>query len=338
MESIRLLDVLLIIVGFLVLIKGADFLVSGASSLAKKLRISDLAIGLTIVAMGTSAPELLVNIISGLQATKAAPEEVQNATGLVFGNIIGSNIFNIFLILGFASVIYPLSVKRSILTKDVPYCIGGMLLLLVLANDTWFGGEKNELSQVDGIILLTGFSIFIFHTFFNVRRGVDVNEDEDDDDVEILSTYKSILFVVLGIAGLGLGGNLVVDSSVSIAEAMNIPKRVIGLTILAGGTSLPELAASSVAAFNKKSDLAIGNIIGSNIFNTMMVLAVTGIATGPLAYEALKLNLDMYITLGGMLLLVGFMYTLDRGKIDRVEGMVLLTGFLGYICLIYVSL
>ena len=337
MKSLLIWDILLVIAGFLVLIKGADFLVSGASSLAKKLNVSDLAIGLTIVAMGTSAPELLVNIISGIKAGKLDSKEAQDATGLVFGNIIGSNIFNIFLILGVSSVIFPLSVKRSVLRKDVPYCIIGMIVLLLLVNDTWFGAKENSLSKLDGILLLIGFSAFILHTFINIRRGIDV-EEEEEEDIETFSTSKSLIMIVIGIAGLAWGGNLAVNSSVNIAEAMNIPKRIIGLTILAGGTSLPELATSSVAAFNRKSDLAVGNVIGSNIFNTMMVLAVTGVFTGPLSYEATKLNWDMYIALGGMALLVSFMYTLGRSKIDRAEGIALLVGFLGYAFLIYTRL
>ena len=320
----------MIIGGFVLLIKGADFLVSGASSLAKKFKISDLAIGLTIVAMGTSAPELLVNILSGSQ----------NKTGLVFGNIIGSNIFNLFLILGIASIIFPMSVRRSVLVKDVPYCIAGLVLLLVLANDSWFFGGPDGLSRLDCIILLSVFVLFLGHTFVNLRKGTEV--DLEDEDIVTYSASKSIIFIVLGIVGLSFGGEFVVEGAIDIATMFKVDEKIIGLTILAGGTSLPELATSVVAAFNRKSDLAVGNIVGSNIFNTLMVLSVTGLLTsdkgGVLSYDADPLNTDMYITLGGMFMLVAFMFTLRRRKIDRAEGVVLLIGFIAYFCLIYTRL
>ena len=317
----------MIIGGFVLLIKGADFLVSGASSLAKKFNVSDLAIGLTIVAMGTSAPELLVNILSGSQGQ----------TGLVFGNIIGSNIFNLFLILGTASIIFPMSVQRSVLVKDVPYCIASLLLLFVLANDSWFSEGPDGLDNWDCIILLTVFAAFIGHTFINIRKGTEV--DLEDEDIVTYPTRKSIIFIVLGIVGLSFGGSWVVDGAIEIATKFKVDEKIIGLTILAGGTSLPELATSVVAAFNKKSDLAVGNIVGSNIFNTLMVLSVTGLSsTGLLDYAADPLNIDMSITLGGMFLLVAFMFTLRRRKIDRVEGVVLLIGFIAYSCFIYTRL
>ena len=321
----------MIIGGFILLIKGADFLVSGASSLAKKLNVSDLAIGLTIVAMGTSAPELLVNILSGSQAK----------TGLVFGNIIGSNIFNLLLILGCASIIFPISVQRSVLTKDVPYCVGGLLLLLVLANDRWFFEDRTDgLDILDCSILLSVFVIFIAHTFVNLRRDTGVI-DEEDEEIVVYPVSKSILFIVLGIVGLSFGGEFVVDGAIEVAKEYNVDEKIVGLTVLAAGTSLPELATSVVAAFNRKSDLAVGNIIGSNIFNTLMVLPITGLLTssqGPLSYDSDVLNTDMFITLAGMTMLIAFMFTLRRRKIDQVEGAVFLVSFIAYTCLIYTRL
>ena len=323
----------LIIIGFGLLIKGADFLVNGASSLAKRLRVSDLAIGLTIVAMGTSAPELVVNFFSGSNAGGDI-ETSKKALGLVFGNIIGSNIFNIFLILGTASLIYPLTVQKSALYKDVPYCIGGLILLLFFVNDNWFNSEAtNLLSIPEAIILIILFTVFIGHTFVEIRKGNVVDEDEE---INILPLWKTVLFISLGIAGLVYGGNLAVTYAVKVAEAYHISERIIGLTILAGGTSLPELATSTVAAFNKKSDLAVGNVVGSNIFNTLFVLPITTFTTAaitPLYYDTTS-NLDMYITMIGMLLLVLFMFTLRTRQIDRAEGILFLLGFVCYAYLI----
>ncbi len=331
MKDIPVLDILMIIGGFVLLIKGADLLVSGAASVAKRMRVSDVTIGLTVVAMGTSAPELLVNVLSG------SKEEHD----LVFGNIIGSNIFNLFLILGMSSVIFPMTVSRSLLIKDVPYCTVGLLLLLVLVNDSFFfPGQEDVLSFTDGLILLTVFAIFLAHTFINVRRGIGV-EENDEQAVELSKLPKSILFIILGVIGLASGGHFVVTGAISIADAFHVSKKIIGLTILAGGTSLPELATSCVAAFNRKGDLAVGNIIGSNIFNILMVLGVTVVfSTGgnPLRYNADPLNEDMLITLAGMGLLVIFMYSLKRRKVDRIEGAFFLLGFLGYAYLIYTRL
>ena len=325
-----IIPVLMIIGGFLLLIKGADFLVSGASSLAKRFNVSDLTIGLTIVAMGTSAPELLVNILSGHQSK----------TDLVFGNIIGSNIFNLFLILGTASIIFPMSVQRSILRKDVPYCTLGLILLLFLVNDHWFfPGQANGLGTWDCIILLSVFVIFLMHTFINLRKGS--NTDINEEEIITYSSSKSIVFIVLGIVGLSFGGDLVVNGAVDLALKFEIDEKIIGLTILAAGTSLPELATSCVAALNRKSDLAVGNIIGSNIFNTLMVLPLTGLITsskGALHYDAHILNTDMYITIAGMLMVVAFMFTFRRSKIDRSEGAILLLCFFAYAYLIYTRL
>ena len=325
--AIHIWDIVVLILGFLMLIKGADLLVSGASSLAKRFRVSDLAIGLTIVAMGTSAPELVVNILSSKDGEK---------TSLAFGNIVGSNIFNLFLILGTASVILPLAVKGSVLRKDLPYSVVSLLLFVLLINDTWFGGTENAFSWIDGLVLLIFFVVYMLHTFWNMRRGIDVDEEEEED-IPRYSLGKSIVYVALGMVGLAFGGDFVVDGAVHVAEALNVDKAIVGLTVLAAGTSLPELATSVVAALNRKSDLAVGNVIGSNIFNVAMVIPVTALVTsgnGPMPYENI-LNLDIFITFFGIALLVLFMYTLDSRKIDRSEGLVLLVCFCVYSYLIY---
>ena len=254
-----LLAGLLIIVGFVLLIKGADFLVNGASSLAKRYNVSDIAIGLTVVAMGTSAPELVVNIISGSGGHN----------DVVFGNIIGSNIFNMFLILGVSAVIYPLTVQKNALWKEVPYSLIATVVLFIMVNGVLlFGSEINELTALDGGILLVMFCAFLFYVFKNMQRTGDVGADLEE--IEMYGSLKTTMMIVLGMGGLAFGGQLIVENSIKIANSFGVSEKVIGLTILAAGTSLPELATTAVAAFHKKSDLAVGNIVGSNIFNILL--------------------------------------------------------------------
>ncbi|WP_425392395.1 calcium/sodium antiporter [Ekhidna sp.] len=315
------LNFLLVVVGFVLLIKGADYLVNGASSLAKRFNVSDIAIGLTVVAMGTSAPELVVNIIAGSEQGAGGANEV------VFGNIIGSNIFNIFLILGISAVIYPLTVERNALWKEVPYSLVATIVFFILVNDVmFFGGEKNGLEISDGIILLVMFVLFLVYIFMNLSRNP---EAEIAEDIEIHGSVKTTVMIVVGIVGLVVGGNFIVDNAVQIAKFFNVSDKMIGLTILAAGTSLPELATSAVAAFNKKSDLAVGNIVGSNIFNLLLVLGSTSLVHAPLVYDA-TLNTDLIIVMVGTFMLFIFMFTLNKYKLDRAEGMVYLIGFIAY--------
>lgn len=310
-------NILLIIVGFVLLIKGADSMISGASSLAKRFNISDIAIGLTVVAMGTSAPELVVNMISGA----AGHNEV------VYGNIIGSNIFNLFLILGIAAVIYPITVEKNALWKEIPYSLLATIVFFVLVNDVlFFGAEENSLTALESSLLIFMFGLFLLYIFFNMKETGDI---EVLDDIEIYSNLKTTLLIVGGIFGLSLGGKLIVDNAVEMATVFGVSQKMIGLTILAAGTSLPELATTAVAAFQKKSDLAIGSIVGSNIFNLLLVLALTGIISGPLVYDSV-LNVDLILIMVGTFMLFVFMYTLDKYKIDRMEGVLYLVGFVCY--------
>lgn len=315
------LNFLLVVVGFVLLIKGADYLVNGASSLAKRFNVSDIAIGLTVVAMGTSAPELVVNIISG-----AVQDGDSGANEVVFGNIIGSNIFNIFLILGISAVIYPLTVERNALWKEVPYSLLATFIFFILVNDVlFFDADKNSLDVNDGIILLVMFVLFLVYIFMNLSR----NPEAEVEDIELHSSLKTTIMIVLGIVGLVFGGNLIVENAVTIAKFFKVSDKMIGLTILAAGTSLPELATSAVAAFHKKSDLAVGNIVGSNIFNLLLVLGATSIVHAPLIYVS-ALNTDLYLVMIGTFMLFIFMFTLNKFKLDRAEGVVYLIGFLAY--------
>lgn len=320
-------NLILITFGFVLLIKGADFLVNGASSLAKRFNVSDIAIGLTIVAMGTSAPELVVNIISGTVQSE------QGTHDIVFGNIIGSNIFNIFLILGISSVIYPLTVQRNALWKEIPYSLLATLFFFLLVNDRLVtGAEKNTLDIVDSIILIAMFILFLVYIFMNLSRSPD--DSELIEDIEVYGSVKTTVMIIVGIAGLIFGGKMIVDNAVSIAQAFHVSEKLIGLTILAAGTSLPELATSAVAAFQKKSDLAVGNIVGSNIFNLLLVIGATGLIHHPLGYPD-TLNLDMYFVMVGTFLLFIFMFTFKKYKLDRSEGVIYLLGFVAYMYILF---
>lgn len=324
------ISLLLIIVGFVLLIKGADLLVNGASSLAKRFNVSDIAIGLTIVAMGTSAPELVVNIISG---NVISPEGTHD---VVFGNIIGSNIFNIFLILGVSSVIYPLTVQRNALWKEIPYSLVATLIFFLLVNDVMFGlGDTNQVGILDGIILLIMFSLFLLYIFLNLQRNPD--DSELIEDIVALPGWKTTVFILLGIFGLTVGGRMIVDNAVQIAKAFHVSEKLIGLTILAAGTSLPELATSAVAAFQKKSDLAVGNIVGSNIFNLLLVIGVTAIIHNPIIFNTV-LNTDIIIVMIGTFMLFIFMFTFKAYKLDRSEGVIYLLGFAGYMFYLFTRL
>lgn len=315
-------NLILVAVGFVLLIKGADLLVNGASSLAKRFNVSDIAIGLTVVAMGTSAPELVVNMISGTVTSDGGTNDI------VFGNIIGSNIFNIFLILGVSSVIYPLTVQANALWKEIPYSLLATFIFFILVNDQlFFGKESNSLGMIDASILLVMFGLFLTYIFMNLQRNPDDNELIED--IEIYTNLKTTVMIVLGIAGLVFGGQMIVDNAVSIANAFDVSEKLIGLTILAAGTSLPELATSAVAAFQRKSDLAVGNIVGSNIFNLLLVIGATGLVHSPLSFDSV-LNTDLYIVMLGTFLLFIFMFTFKKYKVDRAEGIVYLLGFLAY--------
>jgi len=319
-----LINLLLVAIGFVLLIKGADFLVNGASSLAKRFNISDIAIGLTVVAMGTSAPELVVNLISGGKENHE----------LIFGNIIGSNIFNIYLILGISSVIYPLTVQRNALWKEVPYSLLATIAFFVLVNDAiFFGKDNGYLSFWDGVILLVMFCSFLLYIFLNLQR----HPDSESEEIVIYSSVKTTVMIVLGIIGLVFGGEMIVSNAVDIAQYYEVSQKLIGLTIVAAGTSLPELATSAVAAFHKKSDLAVGNIVGSNIFNLLLVLGMTAVVHHPLQYNEI-LNIDLYLVMIGTFLLFIFMFTFDKYKLDRAEGIFYLIGFVGYMYYLFVRL
>jgi cation:H+ antiporter len=311
-------QIALLILGFVILIKGADWLVDGGSALARKYKISELAIGLTIVAFGTSMPELVVNTFAAYQSH----------ADIVFGNIIGSNIFNLFAILGIAGLIAPLVVQSSTVWKEIPISFLAALLLLLLANS--FVSENQILSRIDGIILLVCFGMFLYYVFLQMKSDItlsDINRKE-------LSNIKIGLFIFLGLAFLIIGGRLVVINSVEIAGFLGISETIIGLTIVAAGTSLPELATSVVAAIKKNNDIAVGNIIGSNIFNIFFILGVSALIK-PVDFN-IKFNFDIYLLGAGTLLVFLAMFSGKKMKLDRWEAGILLMIYIGYnILLIY---
>jgi|SRR5690554_1319533 len=307
-----LISVALIIIGFTSLIFGANWLVDGASSLAKKHNVSDLVIGLTIVAFGTSAPELVVNSVASFDGF----------SDIVFGNIIGSNNFNLFIILGIAGLIYPISVQSSTAWKEIPISLIAALLLLVLANN-FFIDQNPEISRLDGLILLIAFLGFLYYVFKQLKT-----ENAEVMAFKHKSNYKIWGLVLFGITGLIIGGKFVVDSSVRVATELGVSQKVIGLTIIAAGTSLPELVTSVVAALKKNSDIAIGNVIGSNIFNVLLILSISAFID-PIQFNP-NFNQDIWILIGGSVFLIIAMFTGKRKKLDRWEALILLSFYLIY--------
>src|SRR5690606_35462472 len=261
------LNLLLLITGFVILIKGADYMVAGASSLARRFNVSPLVIGLTVVAFGTSAPEMTVNIINSTAGRNEA----------IFGNIIGSNLFNLLFILGVTGLIYPLVVQKSSVKYEVPFSLSGIFTVWLLVNDQAVRGESNNfLSRIDALILFTGFLIFLVYIYRSLKTKTD---DTEGESIKQYKTGISIIMVIGGIAMLIGGGYLVTENAVGIAQHFGLSEKLIGLTILAVGTSLPELATTVVAAFKRQTDIAIGNVVGSNIFNIFLILAINGIIT-----------------------------------------------------------
>lgn len=309
-------QILLLILGFGTLIKGADWLVDGASALARKHKISELAIGLTIVAFGTSMPEFVVNTFAAYQSH----------ADIAFGNIIGSNIFNLFAILGIAGLITPLIVQSSTVWKEIPFSFLAALLLFLLSNS--FFSENQVLSRMDGLILLIFFCFFLYYVFWQLKTDniqIEVNKKE-------FSNLKIWMLIGLGLAFLIAGGKLVVTNSVKIAEVLGISQTIIGLTIVAAGTSLPELATSVVAAIKKNNDIAVGNIIGSNIFNIFFILGVSSLIR-PLEFN-LNFNKDLYLLGLGTILLFIAMFSGKKKKLDRWEAGILLLIYIGYTILL----
>jgi len=305
--------------GFALLIFGANNLVNNASSLASKLHIPNLVIGLTIVAFGTSSPELVVSIISSIQGNSE----------IAIGNVVGSNIFNILAIMGISAVIFPLAVKSTTTWIEIPLCLLSALLVLFLAHS---GPADNSgyplISRTDGYIFLFMFLVFVFYNYHLAKKG----DITDEIKVRERSIKRSVFMIVTGLALLVLGGRLVVLSSVKIALEIGIPERIIGLTIVSIGTSLPELVTSLVAALKGNTDIAVGNIVGSNIFNVFLILGVSAVIN-PVPLIA-GTNTDLLVNIFASLLLVAFIFTGKGRHIERWEGLFFIIAYILYIAFI----
>jgi len=302
----------LFIIGFFILIKGAHWLVGGGSSLAKALGVSDFFIGLTVVAFGTSLPEMFIDVTAAIKGN----------TGLVIGDIVGSNVTNILLILGIAAVIYPLRIRHGVVWKEIPFTFVAALLVLLLGND------RLVLSRMDGLVLLSLFGIYLYY-LFSIGKSA---PETLDTGGKRLDTKKSIILIIAGLFGLFLGSRLVVVSAVFIAGKFNISETVIGLTVIALGSSLPELTASIVAALKKHSDLALGNIVGSNIVNIFLILGVCSVIR-PLPLRPQD-NFAIAIAILASVLLFVSAFVGKRRVIDRWIGIVFIAVYIFYIVIV----
>ena len=302
-----ILNILFIVIGIVLVLWGADRLTEGASALARRMSVPEIVIGLTIVAAGTSAPELFVSMVSALKDT---PD-------MAVGNVVGSNIFNTLLIVGCSAMVAPMVIAKSTVRKDIPFAVAASVLLLIAIL------IGNDISRADGLMLLAGFVVFMVYTFqVAMKTGVEATATT----AAPVNVWKSILYVLGGLGGLVFGSDLFVDSASDVARQLDISEGVIGLTIVAGGTSLPELATSVVAARKGQSAMAIGNVIGSNVFNILLILGVTA-TISPMQIQGIT-TVDLTVMLASVLMVWGFAYT--KYTVARWEGAVLTTLFFIY--------
>jgi len=303
-----------IIGGIILLILGAEVLVRGAGSLAKKMSISEMVIGLTVVAFGTSAPELVVNTF----------EAAGGQNEIVFGNIIGSNMANILLVLGIAGLISPLTILKNTVWKEIPFLLVATAAVFLLVHDGWFGvSAANLLSRTDGLLLLGLFACFLAYTYSILRAK------SPHRHVRTYATWASVLLLVAGLAALFFGGRFTVNGAVAVARQLGISEKMIAATIIALGTSLPELATSAVAAYRGRCELAVGNVVGSSIFNLLMVLGISGVIR-PVSYSS-SFDVDSLALVGATVLLFVTMFMGKRHRLDRPEAALMLTGYAAYI-------
>ncbi len=327
-------NIFLLVIGVVITVFASNYLVDGASDLAKKFNISDLVIGLTIVAFGTSSPELAVNISSSMKGD----------TAIAIGNILGSNIFNVFIILGIAAVIYPVRVQSNSVWIEIPLSLLAAVVVGICANDIYFdGGTKNVITRTDGLILLGFFIVFMYYTFYTAQAG---NPAEDTLAIEthnelakkeLMPLWKSGAYIGVGLVGLYFGSEWMVEGAKYVAKQGGLSDDVIGLTIVAAGTSMPELATSATAAYKKNSDIAIGNVVGSNIFNIFFILGVSG-CIAPLPFTSPTAFVDIMMTILASVMVFTFTL-LGKGRmISRGEGGVLIAIYIGYLWYLLSSL
>ena len=310
-----MLDLICLIGGLALILIGANALTDGSAAVAKKFRISDLVIGLTIVAFGTSAPELVISLLSS----------IKGSAEMAIGNVVGSNIFNILMIIGCTALVLPMKVGEGTMSKEIPLVILSSFVLAFFANDILLdGGSVNVISRIDGLVLLAFFLIFMRYTFAIARNGSDT-ESGEEQKIKEMPGWKSALFILAGLIG---GGQLFVEGANGIARSLGVSESIIGLTLVAGGTSLPELATSITAALKKNSGIAIGNVIGSNLFNIFFVLGGSA-SVSPLPMGNIN-NVDVAVLIGSSLLfwLVGWFF--KKRTITRIEGALLVVCYVAY--------
>ncbi|MGM8211204.1 calcium/sodium antiporter [Virgibacillus sp. W0430] len=307
-----------LIIGFGLLIKGADFFVDGSSNIARLLRVPPMIIGLTIVALGTSSPEATVSIIASLQEN----------SGVSLGNVVGSNIFNLTLVVGITAFISPLSVEDETVRKEIPFTLLASMALFVLIGDTFLQGTAtNVITRSDGLIFLLFFIVFMYYAFEVARKSRN-NKTADDEKAGNISWGKNLVFTILGLAGIIYGGQLVVTNSTEIAYKLGMSETLVGLTVVAFGTSLPELVTSITAAVKKEAGIALGNVVGSNIFNILFVLGTASIVSPMMITDS-----DVFIDIVIMMVLTVFLLIFSRTqyKVKKAEGVVLVLFYLGYL-------
>ena len=327
------MNILLLIGGLILILLGANGLTDGAASVAKRFRIPPIVIGLTIVAFGTSAPELTVSVSSALKGS----------ADIAIGNVVGSNIFNTLMIVGCTALFAPIVITRNTLRKEIPLCILSSIVLLICANDVFLDkAPENILNRVDGLLLLCFFVIFMGYTFAIASKPVTTEQQaehpviEEETEIKSLPWWQSILYIIGGLAALIYGGQLFVDGATGIARNLGVSESIIGLTLVAGGTSLPELATSIVAALKKNPEIAIGNVIGSNLFNIFFVLGCSASIT-PLHLSGIT-NFDLFTLVGSGILLWLFGLFFAKRTITRIEGGIMILCYVAYtVVLIYNS-
>ncbi|MCB9815261.1 calcium/sodium antiporter [Candidatus Nomurabacteria bacterium] len=311
------MSIVLFFVGFFLLIKGADWLVSGSSSLASKIGVSALIIGLTVVAFGTSAPELTVNLLASFNGN----------TDLAIANVVGSNIANILLILGISATIFPLAVQKGTVWREIPFAILAVIVVSVMASDVIIDNASTSvLSRTEGIVLMSFFAIFLYYIFSISKKSSDTSESKNE--THQYSNTQSSLMILAGMGGLVLGGKWIVDGAVSFATQLGVSEALIGLTIVAVGTSLPELATSAVAAYRKNADIAIGNVVGSNIFNIFWILGVSA-TVAPLPFSE-QLGFDLIVMISVTLLLFFALFVGKKHKLKRWQGVMFVCLYILY--------
>ncbi len=308
------MEIILMIVGLIILVKGADWLVMGASSIARKKQISNMVIGLTIVSFGTSLPELVINLVSSFNGN----------TEIAIGNVVGSNIANILLILGVSAIVYPLTIQRTTIVSEIPFSIVAALLVGFLANASLFSEPRMEISSIDGFILIFFFVLFLIYIFKISKEEIAVVSDN-----KVLNSKKSTLMIIGGLIGLIVGGKFTVDGAVYLAGFFGMSESFVGLTIVAIGTSLPELFTSAVAAYRREVDIAVGNVIGSNIFNIFWILGLSAIIK-PLPFQTTG-NIDILMIIFSSILIIVVLPLGRKGRIERWHGLVFLFCYIGYI-------